>query len=79
MKRTHKSRMWRTIMAMVLGLGLMAVLSPPDGFAQPRDNIELMIRQARTPADHQALAAWYEQQAQAAEQLASKHLIMREV
>jgi hypothetical protein len=79
MKRTQKSRIWRTIVVVMAGLGLMAVISPPDGLAQSRDNIELMIRQANTPADHQALAAWYKQKAQAAQQLASQHLMMREV
>lgn len=80
MKRTHTNaiRRWRSIVV-VAGLGLMTVISPRDGLAQPRDNLELVIRQANTPADHQALAAWYEQQAQAARQLASKHVMMREV
>jgi hypothetical protein len=77
--QTNGIRRWRTIVVVVAGLGLMAVISPPDGLAQPSDNLELMISQANTPADHQALAAWYEQKEQAAQQLASKHLMMREV
>jgi hypothetical protein len=81
MLRAQKSRIrrWRTIVAAVAGLGFMAVLSPPVGFAQPGDTIAQQIREAKTPADHQALATWYEQKAQAAQQLASKHFMMREV
>jgi hypothetical protein len=81
MLRAQKSgiRRWRTIVAAVAGLGFMAVLSPAVGFAQPGDNIAQQIREAKTPADHQALATWYEQKAQAAQQLANKHFMMREV
>jgi hypothetical protein len=81
MLRAGKSgiRQWRTVVAVVAVLGLMAVLSLPFGSAQPGDDIEQKIRQAKTPADHQALAAWYEKEAQAAQQLASKHFMMREV
>jgi hypothetical protein len=57
----------------------MAVLSLPVGLAQPGATIAQQIRQANTLADHQALAAWYEQKAQAAQQLASKFFLMREV
>jgi hypothetical protein len=81
MIRALKSEMkwWRTIVAAVAVLGFMAVISPPAGSAQPGGNIELQIREAKTPADHQALAAWYAKEAQAAQQLASKYVMMREV
>ena len=81
MRRAQKRRMrWlRTIMAVVAVLGFMAVISLPFGSAQPGDDIEQKIRQAKTPADHQAIAAWYEQEAQAAHQLASRYFVMREV
>jgi hypothetical protein len=81
MRCAQKSGMkWlRTIVAAVTVLGLMAVISPPVGLAQPGDNIEQKIRDAKTPADHQALAAWYEQEAQAAHQLASRYFVMRDV
>jgi hypothetical protein len=81
MMRALKSEMqwWRTIVAAVAVLGFMAVISPPVGSAQPGGNIELQIREAKTPADHQALAAWYEKEAQADQQLASKYVMMREV
>jgi hypothetical protein len=81
MMRAHTSEMrWLgTIVAAVAVLGFMAMISLPVGSAQPGDDIEQKIREAKTPADHQALAAWYEKEAQAAQQLASKHFLMREV
>jgi HD-like signal output (HDOD) protein len=81
MMRAHMSgiRWLRTIIAAVAVLGFMAVISLPVGLALPGDNIEQKIRQAKTPADHQALAAWYEKEAQVAQQLASRHFLMREV
>jgi hypothetical protein len=60
-------------------LGFVAVISLPVGSAQPGDDIEQKIREAKTPANHEPLAAWYEKEAQAAQQLASKHFVMREV
>jgi hypothetical protein len=72
-------RRWRTTLAAVAGLGLMVVISLPFVLAQPGDTIEQQIREANTPADHQALATWYEKEAQAAQQLASKHFMMRDV
>jgi hypothetical protein len=47
--------------------------------AQPGDNIELQLREAKTPADHQALVALYEQKAQSAQQLATRYFVMRDV
>lgn len=41
----------------------MVVISLPFGLAQPGDTIEQQIREAKTPADHQALATWYEKEA----------------
>jgi hypothetical protein len=68
-----------TIVAAVAVLGFMAVLSLPFSYAQTGDNVEQKIRQAKTPADHQALAAFYAKGAQAANQLATRYLIMRDV
>lgn len=56
-------RRWRTTLAAVAGLGLMVVISLPFVLAQPGDTIEQQIREAKTPADHQALATWYEKEA----------------
>ena len=81
MRRAQGDGMRRlgTIVAAVAVLGFMAVLSLPFGYAQPGDNVEQKIRQAKTPADHQALAAFYTKEAQAANRLATKYLIMRDV
>jgi hypothetical protein len=81
MRCAQKSGMtWlRTTVAAVAVLGFLAVVSPPVGLAHPGDTIEQKIRDAKTPADHQALAAWYEQEAQAALQLASRYFVMRDV
>jgi hypothetical protein len=59
MMRAHRSEMrWLgTIVAAVAVLGFVAVISLPVGSAQPGDDIEQKIREAKTPADHQALAA----------------------
>jgi cytochrome c biogenesis protein ResB len=81
MTRARKGgmRRWRTILAAVAVVGLMVTIALPFGSAQPGDDIEQKIREASTPADHQALAAWYTKEAQAAQQLASKHFMMRAV
>jgi hypothetical protein len=81
MMRAYKSemRLLRTIVAAAAVLGFMVVISLPFGSAQPGDDIEQKIREAKTPADHQALAAFYEKEAQTAQQLANKHLMMRQV
>jgi hypothetical protein len=81
MLRALKSGLWRwrTVMAAVAVLGLMAAISLPFAIAQPGNDIAQKIREAKTPADHQALAASYDNEAQAAQQLASKHFLMREV
>ena len=68
-------------LAAVLGLGL-ATASGANG-AEPAQGIEAanlpeMIAIAKTPADHEALAAWYEQQASAAKKQVALHERMME-
>jgi hypothetical protein len=81
MKRAQGSGMRRfgIIVAGVVVLGFLGVVAPPVGFAQPGGNIGLMLRQAETPAEHQALAAWYAQEAKAAHHLATRYFVMRDV
>jgi hypothetical protein len=80
MKQAQRSGMRQLgiIVAAVVVLGILGVISPPIGLAQPGGNIELKIRQVKTPADHQALAALYEQEAKAAHQLATRYFVMRD-
>jgi hypothetical protein len=42
-------------------------------------SMEQSIRAAKTPADHQAMAAFYAQEAQKARELSAKYFLMREV
>jgi len=68
-------------LAAVLGLGL-ATASGANG-AEPAQGIEAanlpeMIAIAKTPADHEALAAWYEQQASAVKNKVALHERMME-
>jgi hypothetical protein len=69
---------WRIIVAMMAVPGFMPVLFLPVGAAQLGDDIEQNNRQANTPADYRALAAAYEQKAQAAQQLATRYFLMRD-
>ena len=58
----------------VLGIVPFAYLS--FGAADEWANIEQQIRDAKTPADHQAIAAFYEKEAQAAHKLHKTHVTM---
>jgi hypothetical protein len=80
MKRAQRGGMRQLgiIVAVVGVLGCLGVILPPVGLAQPGGTIELNIRQEKTPADHQALAALYEQEAKAANQLATRYFVMRD-
>jgi hypothetical protein len=54
-------------------LGLVAAVSLPFGLAGEGDNIAQKVRDAKTPADQQAIAAVFEKEAQAAQQKAKQH------
>jgi hypothetical protein len=68
---------WRNIgiMVMVLTIGAIGYLSV--GFAEEGKNIEQMITTAKTPADHEAIAAYYDQEAQAAHKKHEEHLQLK--
>ena len=76
-QRSGMRQLGITLTAVVM-LGCLRVTSPPIGLGQLGGNRVLKIRQAETPADHQALAAWYEQEAKTANQLATKYFGMRD-
>lgn len=60
-------------------IGIIAVASLPFSSAAGREDIGRNLLGAKTPADHQAMAALYEKEAQTARGLSAKHLLMREV
>jgi hypothetical protein len=59
----------------VLGLALAGCATEA---AQKRQEIERKVANARTQSDHEALAAWFEQQAREAGERAENHRRMRE-
>jgi len=71
--------MKRVIMLLAAGFVLLAAASLPTirAGAQPTvvtdDNLDQMIASAKAPADHQAIAAFYEQQAADAKKKADLH------
>jgi hypothetical protein len=60
-------------------LGLVAAVSLPFGLAGEGDNIAQKVRDAKTPADQQAIAAVFEKEAQAAQQKAKEHSQLKDV
>ena len=71
-------RMWKS---MNVALGVLAIFVLgylPFGAAQEGKSIEQMIAEAKTPADHEAIAAYYEKEAQEAHQKHTAHQQLRE-
>jgi hypothetical protein len=64
------------IMMMVLTVGALGYLSV--GFAEEGKNIEQMITTAKSPADHEAIAAYYDKEAQALHAKHAEHQTMGE-
>ncbi len=64
---------WKTIAAIVTLFVIGAFAYAPLGSAQEGKNIEQMITEAKTPADHEAIAAYYEKEAQVAHQKHAEH------
>src|SRR5215813_9574605 len=50
----------------------------PIGSAQEGKSIEQMITEAKTPADHEAIAAYYDKEAQEARKKRAEHQKMKE-
>ena len=65
---------WKTLGAMVGILVGVALGYLPCSTAEEGTNIEQRITQAQTPADHEALAAYYDKEAQAAHQKQAEYL-----
>ena len=72
-ERLRAKRVFIHTAVVVAVVGILALVSLPFGLAGEGDNIAQKIRQAKTPADHQAIAAFYEKEAQDARQEAKQH------
>jgi hypothetical protein len=66
----------KSIVAIAAVLGSITMTYMAFGAADEWANIEQRIRDAKTPADHQAIAAFYEKEAQAAHKLHNQHVNM---
>src|SRR5262245_19883781 len=64
---------WKTLCAVVALLAISTLGYLPFGSAQEEKNIDQMISTAKTPADHEAIAAYYEKEAQEARQKEAQH------
>lgn len=68
---------WK-IVSVMLGVVVIVALSyPPFGFTQEGKSLEQMISEAKTPADHEAIAAYYDREAQEAHQKHEEHLKLK--
>lgn len=73
--------MWKNmdIVAAVLMVGALGFVSPrPVTADEHMAHMEQMITGAKTPADHEALAASYDKEAQEARRKQAEHLKMKE-
>jgi hypothetical protein len=64
---------WKIISAAVALLAISVLAYLPAGLAQEGKSIGQMLTEAKTPADHEAIAAYYDQEAQAAHQKHAEH------
>jgi hypothetical protein len=72
-KRLSAKRRFTLTLTVVAVLGIMMFVSLPEGIAGEGESIAQKVRDAKTPADHQAIAAFFEKEAQAAQQEAKLH------
>jgi hypothetical protein len=71
-------KMWKSIGAVVIALAIGVLGYLPFGSAEEGKSIEQMITEAKTPEDHEAIAAFYEKEAQAAHQQHAEHQKMKD-
>jgi hypothetical protein len=64
--------------AVVVMLGILAFISLPFSSAGESKSIPQKIRTAKSSADQQALATFFQKEAQAAQRQATRHLQMKE-
>ena len=81
MKKGNEMNMWKNTGAGIAVLAIVVLGSIPFGSAaaeKAMEHMEQMITEAKTPADHDALAAFYEKEAQEARQQQAEHQQMSE-
>jgi hypothetical protein len=81
MKKGSTMNMWKNIGAGITILTIVALGFLPFSSARAEkamEHMEQMITEAKTPADHEALAAFYEKEAQEARQKQAQHQQMSE-
>jgi hypothetical protein len=71
-------RMWKSLSVVLGVLAILAFSYLPFGSAQEGKSIEQMITEAKTPADHEAIAAYYDKEAQEAHKKHAEHQKMKE-
>jgi hypothetical protein len=59
--------------ASIVAAGLVFSVATPVSIAQAADVTEAQIAAAKTPADHEAIAAQYDAEAKAADEMAASH------
>jgi hypothetical protein len=68
---------WKSIVMVAALISVGTFGYAPVSFAKDGKSIEQMITEAKTPADHEAVAAYYDQEAQAAHQKHAEHLKLK--
>ena len=67
---------WKTISAVVAALAITGLSYLSFSSAEEGKSIEQMIAEAKTPADHEAIAAYYEKKAQEVHKEHAEHKTM---
>src|SRR5216684_7328129 len=73
MKKGNKMNMWKNIGAGLAVLTIVALGYRSAAAEKGMEHMEQMITEAKTPTDHEALAAFYEKEAQEARQKQAQH------
>lgn len=68
-----KTALIQSVIALFVGVLGLAVLAGLEGCSTQHPDIARMVMDAKTPADHEAIAAYYENEAAANEASASSH------
>lgn len=69
---------WKTISVVMAVLTIVAFGYVPFGSAVEGKNLEQMITEAKTPADQEAIATYYEKEAQETRRKQTEHQQMRD-